>query len=899
MGWADHGYLPVSPRSSYTTRPFVCSWPAMPATNLISTSEIREKFLEYFAQQGHQIVASGSLVPGTDKTLLFTNAGMVQFKDVFTGDEQRDYKRATTSQRCVRAGGKHNDLDNVGYTARHHTFFEMLGNFSFGDYFKHDAIRFAWDFLTGQLGLPADKLWVTVFEEDDEAESIWVNEIGVPAERVIRIGAKDNFWMMGDTGPCGPCSEIFYDHGPEVWGGPPGSADEDGDRYIEIWNLVFMQFDKSSDGVLTPLPKPCVDTGMGLERIAAVLQHVHSNYEIDLFDRLIKDAAKLLGVSDLTDPSLRVITDHLRSCCFLIVDGVLPGNEGRGYVLRRIIRRAARHGHKLGATGPFFHKLVKSLVREMGDAYPELVAGQAEVEQQLLGEEERFAATLSSGLAILDEAVARLEGDTIPGEVIFKLYDTYGFPSDLTADIARERKLDVDMAGFDACMESQRARARAASKFAAEGLDFQAQSATEFLGYTQLESESTITEIFADGKAVTSLAPGQSGWVILDRTPFYGESGGQIGDTGVIVSTTGARFEVMDTQKQRQAFAHAGTLSGGSLAIGDAVNATIDADRRASIRQHHSATHLLHGALRSVLGTHVEQKGSLVNESYLRFDFSHGEPVTAGQITQIEQWIDQEIRANSPCITEEMSLDKALEAGAMALFGEKYGDSVRVVRLGDRSVELCGGTHVGATGELGSVKLTQEGGVAAGIRRIEAVSGRSALQYSHWLASQLDEVAATLKSPKSDVVPKLKQLQARNRELTRQLDQLQAKLASSAGRDLAGLAVPVGPAMLLVKKIDSADAKTLRSLIDQLRQQLSKSIIVLASEKDGKISLIASVEESLHQQLTAAALLKQVTAVVGGKGGGRVDMAQGGADSLADIDEAFSRATDWVTAQLS
>lgn len=871
----------------------------MSAPNPVSTSEIRDLFLAFFADQNHKIVSSSSLVPGNDKTLLFTNAGMVQFKEVFTGDEVRDYKRATTSQRCVRAGGKHNDLDNVGYTARHHTFFEMLGNFSFGDYFKPEAIGFAWSFLTEKLGLPADRLWITVYEEDDEAEAIWINDIGVPAARVIRIGAKDNFWMMGDTGPCGPCSEIFYDHGEDVWGGPPGSPDEDGDRYIEIWNLVFMQFDRSADGSMTPLPKPCVDTGMGLERIAAVLQHVHSNYEIDLFDRLIKDAGKLLGHDDLSNPSLRVITDHLRSCSFLIVDGVIPSNEGRGYVLRRIIRRALRHGNKLGADEPFFHKLVKSLSLEMGKAYPELVAMKDEVESQLLKEEQRFATTLSAGLAILDDEVLRLQSRTIPGDVIFKLYDTYGFPADLTADIARERELDVDMDGFEACMQAQRTRARAASNFASQGLDFQSSTTTQFLGYTVSDATATVKELFVDGAAVNQLSAGQAGWVVLDRTPFYGESGGQVGDVGTLSSAKGAHFDVLDTQKQRQAFAHAGSLSGSTLAVGDSVTATVDADRRARIKQHHSATHLLHGALRSVLGTHVEQKGSLVNEAHLRFDFSHGEPVTDEQMVAIEQWIDQEVRANSPCETKEMSMDEAVAAGAMALFGEKYGDVVRVVRLGDRSIELCGGTHVTATGDLGAVKVLTESGVAAGVRRIEALSGSAALRYSQSLESQLSDIASVLKAPKSDVLSKLKQIQARNKELVRQVEQLQAKLASSAGRDLADAAEFIGQAKVLLKVVEDADAKSLRSLMDQLRQTIDNSAIVLASEKDGKVSLIATVDKALHKQLKAGDLLKQVTGPLGGRGGGRADMAQGGAESLHNIDDAFAQARLWIASQFS
>lgn len=871
----------------------------MSASAPISTSAIRDLFLDYFENEGHEIVASGSLVPGNDKTLLFTNAGMVQFKELFTGDEVRDYNRATTSQRCVRAGGKHNDLDNVGYTARHHTFFEMLGNFSFGDYFKPEAIHFAWTFLTEKLGLPADKLWVTVFEEDDEAETIWVDTIGVPAERVIRIGAKDNFWMMGETGPCGPCSEIFFDHGPDVFGGPPGSPDEDGDRYIEIWNLVFMQFDRSADGTMTPLPQPCVDTGMGLERIAAVLQHVHSNYEIDLFARLIRDTASLLSMDDLGNPSLRVITDHLRSCSFLIVDGVVPGNEGRGYVLRRIIRRAARHGHKLGATEPFFHKLVSSLVREMGKAYPELVAARSDVEQQLLKEEVRFAATLSSGLNILDDEVARLSGNTIPGEVIFKLYDTYGFPADLTADIARERELEVDMKGFEACMEEQRNRARAASKFASQGLDFQTKTQTRFLGYTETSTSALVSELFVDGKSVSTISAGDDAWLVLDKTPFYAESGGQVGDTGSLTAAAGVRFDVLDTQKQRQAFAHAGTLASGSLSVGDTVNASIDVERRDRIRQHHSSTHLLHGALRAVLGSHVEQKGSLVNDQHLRFDFSHSEAVTREQLLAIEQWMDREVRANSICRIEEMSMDKALETGAMALFGEKYGDVVRVVMLGNRSVELCGGTHVNATGDLGVIKVLTEGGVAAGVRRIEAVSGLAALQYTQTIDTQLSDIAATLKAPRHDLVPKLKQLQTRNKDLARQVEQLQAKLAASKGKDLAGGARQLAGANVLLRRVDDADAKALRTLLDQLRLELKPSAIVLAGEKSGKVSLLAAVDESLHEKLTASVLLKQVADVLGGRGGGRADMAQGGADSLDELDAAFAAADQWLDSQLA
>ncbi len=862
--------------------------------SMVSTSDIREKFLSFFASKGHEIVASSSLVPGNDKTLLFTNAGMVQFKDLFTGDEVRDYKRATTSQRCVRAGGKHNDLDNVGYTARHHTFFEMLGNFSFGDYFKEDAIAYAWQFLTDELGLPAEKLWITVFEEDDEAEAIWVNKIGVPKERVIRIGAKDNFWMMGDTGPCGPCSEIFYDHGEDVWGGPPGSAEEDGDRFIEIWNLVFMQFDRAADGTMTPLPKPCVDTGMGLERTAAVLQHVHSNYEIDLFKNLIQAVAKLTGTEDFENPSLNVIADHIRSCAFLITDGVLPSNEGRGYVLRRIIRRAVRHGHKLGAEKLFFHKLTKALVSEMGKAYPELVAAKDNVEQQLLKEEERFAATLSSGMKILDQEVAALSGTVIPGEVVFKLYDTYGFPVDLTADIARERELTVDQAGFDEHMEAQRKLAQAASNFGTNGGELpKSDVQTQFLGYEDVQADAKVVELYVDGTSVDKIEQGQNAWVVLDQTPFYGESGGQVGDTGVLACGN-ARFAVVDTQKSRAAFMHAGVLESGSLSVGEQVDAAIDDDRRSHIKRHHSATHLLHGALRHVLGAHVEQKGSLVNEQQLRFDFSHTGPVTAEQMVQVEQWIDQEVRRNSPCVTKEMSMDEAVAAGAIALFGEKYGSVVRVVTLGDQSVELCGGTHVSATGDLGAVKVTAETGVAAGVRRIEALSGDVALQHTQKLEQQLSSVASMLKTSPADVVPKLQQLQDRQKELSRQVEQLQSKLSAQAGSSMSDSAETINNVKALFQVVDGADAKALRSVMDELRQKLGDSAIVLASESGGKAVLVSSVSKPLHGQLTAGDLMKVVAEALGGRGGGRPDMAQGGADSLKDIEAAFSAARDWV-----
>jgi len=859
---------------------------------MISTSDIRERFLTFFAENGHTVVPSSSLVPGNDKTLLFTNAGMVQFKELFTGEEVRDYQRATTSQRCVRAGGKHNDLDNVGYTARHHTFFEMLGNFSFGDYFKQDAIRFAWQFLTEQLELPKDKLWITVFEEDDEAEAIWVNEIGVPAERVLRIGAKDNFWMMGDTGPCGPCSEIFYDHGPEIWGGPPGSPEEDGDRFIEIWNLVFMQFDRAADGSMTPLPKPCVDTGMGLERTAAVLQHVHSNYEIDLFQNLLQAAAQVTGTKDLNSPSLNVIADHIRSCAFLILDGVLPSNEGRGYVLRRIIRRAARHGHKLGASEPFFHKLTDALAAEMGDAYPELRNNRSSISEQLLLEEQRFEATLSAGLKILDEEVAA-------GEVVFRLYDTYGFPVDLTADIARERELSIDQAGFETHMQAQRERARAASNFNSTAVDdVRTDASTRFLGYTETAADAQVLEIYIDGKAVESVDAGQAAGIVLDQTPFYGESGGQVGDTGRL-SANSPVFDVVDTQKSRAAFVHAGTLNGGRLAVGDKVHAQVDEQRRQRIKQHHSATHLLHGALRDVLGSHVQQKGSLVNDRHLRFDFSHNGPISAAELGDVERWIEREVRTNSTCETREMSMDEAVAEGAIALFGEKYGERVRVVKLGDQSVELCGGTHVGATGELGAIKVVAETGVAAGVRRIEAVSGEQALAHIQASEQQLAAIAELLKTSPGDVVPKLQQLQTRHRELNRQVEQLQAKLSSQTGQELASSAESVGGVNVLTQVIDNTDAKGLRTVMDQLRQQLGDSAVVLASEHQGKAVLIASVSPALHEKLTAGDLVKVVAQELGGRGGGRADMAQGGADSLNGISAAFGTARNWVTEQLS
>lgn len=866
---------------------------------MTSTSEIREQFLNFFAERGHQIVASSSLVPGNDKTLLFTNAGMVQFKDLFTGDERRDYKRATTSQRCVRAGGKHNDLDNVGYTARHHTFFEMLGNFSFGDYFKEEAIEFAWEFLTDTLGLPKEKLWITVFEEDDEAESLWINKIGVPAERVIRIGAKDNFWMMGDTGPCGPCSEIFFDHGEEVWGGPPGTPEEDGDRFIEIWNLVFMQFDRSADGTLNPLPKPSVDTGMGLERMAAVMQHVHSNYEIDLFDLLIKRTASIVGTNDLTNPSLKVITDHIRSCAFLITDGVVPSNEGRGYVLRRIIRRAVRHGHKLGATEAFFHRLVEPLIETMGEAYPELVAAKKNVSDQLLLEEQRFEKTLASGLAILDTEIANLSGDTVPGDVLFKLYDTYGFPVDLTADIARERELKVDSDGFDVHMEAQRERARAASNFSVDATaDIKTDARTTFLGYTEHSASASVSELYADGQSVNTLNAGQSGVVVLDQTPFYAESGGQVGDTGQFATNEGSVVDVLDTQKSDKAFLHSVNVATGTLSVGDVVNAAIDGHRRHRIQAHHSATHLLHGALREVLGTHVEQRGSLVNDKQLRFDFSHTGSISNEDITRIEQWVDEQVRGNSVCSIEEMDMQQALDAGAMALFGEKYGDRVRVVTLGDKSVELCGGTHVAATGDLGAVRVLTQSGVAAGVRRIEAVSGDAALQHTQSVDATLRQCAALLKTSPADLVSKLEQTLNKQKELNREVEQLSARLSSQAGKSLSGDAETIGEVPFLAKVVVDADAKALRTVVDQLRQDLPTHVIFLASEQGGKVSLVTAVSDGLQQQMKAGDLMKTAAAALGGRGGGRADLAQGGADSLQAIDTAIEEVRRVVTEKL-
>ena len=867
----------------------------------MNAAEIREKFLQFFESQGHTRVASSPLVPGNDPTLLFTNSGMVQFKDVFVGRDVRSYKRATTSQRSVRAGGKHNDLENVGYTARHHTFFEMLGNFSFGDYFKRDAIRYAWDLLTGVYGLPKDKLWVTVYHEDDEAFGIWADEIGVPKERIVRIGdhkgakyASDNFWQMADTGPCGPCTEIFYDHGPEVSGGPPGSPDADGDRYIEIWNLVFMQFDRQPDGSMPRLPKPCVDTGMGLERLAAVLQHVHSNYEIDLFQSLIRAAAREIGTDDLALPSLRVIADHIRACSFLIVDGVIPSNDGRGYVLRRIIRRALRHGHKLEQTKPFFHKLVKDLVLVMGAAYPELTANAKRVEDTLLAEEERFAETLEHGMKILEGALAR-EGNMVDGETVFTLYDTFGFPVDLTADVARERGKSIDIAGYEAAMDEQRKLARASSKFKmVHGVDYSGVR-TAFEGYDKLLLEGCkVVALYIDGSAVNELGSGDVGIVVLDRTPFYAESGGQVGDVGALLAP-GASFYVEDTQKiQTEVFGHHGRLSAGVLKLGDTVSAQVDADARARSAWNHSATHLMHAALREVLGDHVMQKGSLVDPGKTRFDFSHGKPMAAEEIAAVEMLVNREVRANAPVTARTMKHADAIKAGAMALFGEKYGEEVRVIGMGDFSTELCGGTHVGRTGDIGFFKITGETGVAAGVRRVEAVTGAGAIEYVQAQAAQLAEAAGALKSSPQELPARIAQVQDSVRALEKELARLKSRMASSQGDDLASQAVAVKGIMVLAAALDNADAKTLRETLDKLKHKLKTAAIVLGSAADGKVSLIAGVTADATSRVKAGDLVNFVAGQVGGKGGGRPDMAQAGGTEPGKLPAALAGVRAWV-----
>ncbi len=872
-----------------------------------STAEIRQAFLDFFHSKGHQVVASSSLVPHNDPTLLFTNAGMNQFKDVFLGLDKRNYSRATTSQRCVRAGGKHNDLENVGYTARHHTFFEMLGNFSFGDYFKHDAIQFAWELLTSEkwFALPKERLWVTVYESDDEAYEIWEKEVGIPRERIIRIGdnkgapyASDNFWQMGDTGPCGPCTEIFYDHGDHIWGGPPGSTEEDGDRYIEIWNIVFMQFNRQADGTMEPLPKPSVDTGMGLERIAAVLQHVNSNYDIDLFRTLIQAVAKVTGATDLSNKSLRVIADHIRSCAFLIADGVMPSNENRGYVLRRIIRRAVRHGNMLGAKETFFYKLVGPLIDVMGSAGEDLKRQQAQVEQVLKTEEEQFARTLERGLALLDEELAKLSGDTLDGETAFRLYDTYGFPVDLTADVCRERNIKVDEAGFEAAMEEQRRRAREASGF---GADYNAMirvdSASEFKGYDHLELNGKVTALFVDGKAVDAINAGQEAVVVLDQTPFYAESGGQVGDKGELKGANFS-FAVEDTQKYGQAIGHIGKLAAGSLKVGDAVQADVDEARRARIRLNHSATHLMHAALRQVLGTHVSQKGSLVNDKVLRFDFSHNEAMKPEEIRAVEDLVNTQIRRNLPIETNIMDLEAAKAKGAMALFGEKYDERVRVLSMGDFSTELCGGTHASRTGDIGLFRIISESGTAAGVRRIEAVTGEGAIATVHADSDRLSEVAHLLKGDSNNLADKVRSVLERTRQLEKELQQLKEQAAAQESANLSSKAIDVNGVKLLVSELSGVEPKMLRTMVDDLKNQLGSTIIVLATVVEGKVSLIAGVSKDVTDRVKAGELIGMVAQQVGGKGGGRPDMAQAGGTDAAALPAALASVKGWVSAKL-
>ena len=855
--------------------------------------------MEYFRTNGHEIVPSSPLVPGNDPTLLFTNAGMVQFKDVFLGEDPRSYKRATTSQRCVRAGGKHNDLENVGYTARHHTFFEMMGNFSFGDYFKRDAIRYCWELLTEVYGLPKEKLWVTVFEDDDEAEQIWFEDIGIDRAKFSRCGAKDNFWSMGDTGPCGPCSEVFYDHGPEIPGGPPGSPDEDGDRYIEIWNLVFMQFNRAADGTMTPLPKPSVDTGMGLERLAAVVQGVHSNYDTDLFSNLIDATVAITKAADREDKSLRVIADHIRSCAFLVVDGVVPSNEGRGYVLRRIIRRAIRHGHRLGVTEPFFHLLVAALDKEMGEAYPELRNRRAAVERVLLQEEERFAETLEQGMRMLEESIASLSGTQIAGEVAFKLYDTYGFPIDLTADVARERGLSVDMDGFERAMQQQREQARGASRFHAqdtEKLPVDVQSVFE--GYETLACQGTVSAILRGGESSGQANTEEEAALVLDQSPFYAESGGQIGDTGLL-SIGKSRFEVQDTRKVGQAIVHYGVVTEGTIKVGDVICASVDEQRRRAIARNHSATHLLHAALRNVLGEHVSQKGSMVAADRLRFDFSHFEPMTNAEVLAIEQQVNAWVLSNNEAKTQLMALDDARKSGAMALFGEKYDDPVRVFAIGDYSIELCGGTHVSRSGDIGLFKVVSETGVAAGVRRIEALTGTAALQWAHDTDACLARVAKALKSERDGVDAKVDQLVTRARELEKEIERLKGKLAASEGDDLVSRAVDVKGLKVLAAKLDGVDPKGLREIVDQLKNKLGSAAVVLATVSDDKVSLVAGVTKDWTDRIAAGPLANHVAQQVGGRGGGRPDMAQAGGSDPAHLDVAIDSVVEWVRVQLS
>ncbi len=865
----------------------------------MTSAELRTAFLEFFHQRGHSIEPSSSLVPGNDPTLLFTNAGMVQFKDVFLGREQRDFNKAVTSQRCVRAGGKHNDLENVGYTARHHTFFEMLGNFSFGDYFKKDAIHYAWDFLTKELGIPAEKLWVTVFDEDPEAEAIWINEVGVSPNRLSRIGAKDNFWSMGDVGPCGPCTEIFYDHGEDIPGGPPGTPEEDGDRYIEVWNLVFMQYDRAADGTLTPLPKPSVDTGMGLERISAVLQGVHNNYEIDLFQPVLKSAAELVGTTDLTLSSLRVIADHIRSCSFMVADGVMPSNEGRGYVLRRIIRRAIRHGYRLGIHEVFFYKLVAPLAIEMGVAFPELKAAQANVERILKKEEERFAETLGQGMKILEACVAKMQGTVIPGETVFQLYDTYGFPVDLTADFARENQLTVDHAGFEVAMNAQRERARSASSFGADyDQDIKLDSQTEFTGYEHLDDQVQIVALYKQGQSVDSLLAGEEGLVVLDKTPFYAESGGQIGDSGQITATN-AVFDVKDTQKQAGTlFLHKGKVLSGTLTTGQACTASVNKVDRVATELNHSATHLLHAALRQTLGEHVSQKGSLVNTERLRFDFAHFEPVTPEEIEVLERLVNEQVRINNSVSSEIMAKEDAVQAGAMALFGEKYGAEVRVLKIGEFSTELCGGTHVVRAGDIGCFKIISETGVAAGVRRIEAVTGAGCID---WIANRdkaLNKIAGLLKSAPEKTAEKVEQLLEKTRTLEKQLERLNSKLASSAGDELGAQAVDVAGIKVLAVKLDGVEAKSLREMAEQLKNKLGSCAIVLAVVEGEKVNLVAGVSKDKMAHIKAGDLVNFVATQVGGKGGGKPDLAMAGGNEPNNLDAALAGVSAWVQEQL-
>ena len=863
-----------------------------------TTGELRRAFLDYFAKADHEIVPSSSLVPGNDPTLLFTNAGMVQFKDVFLGQDKRSYKRATSSQRCVRAGGKHNDLENVGYTARHHTFFEMLGNFSFGDYFKQEAIHYAWRFITEDLGLPPERLWCTVYEQDDEAADIWLKDVGIDPERFSRLGEKDNFWAMGDTGPCGPCSEIFYDHGPDIAGGPPGSPDEDGDRYVEIWNLVFMQFDRNVAGDLTPLPKPSVDTGMGLERIAAVMQDVHSNYDIDLFAAIIEDAAFVTNAVDGDASSLRVIADHIRACSFLIADGVMPGREGRGYVLRRIIRRAVRHGYKLGMEEPFFHRLVESVERQMGEAYPELTAAADHVERVLKTEELRFAETLSQGMGLLEDAIAGLDGKVIPGDTVFKLYDTYGFPIDLTADIARERGLSVDESGFSDAMNQQRQRGRAASKFAAEegGLPI-LDEATEFLGYETLNAAGEVTALFRDGEPVEGLEVGQTGIIVLNATPFYAESGGQVGDEGELLGPNG-EFRVDDTQKLGAAFGHLGEVIKGAVQVGDSVSTAVNGERRAAIVLNHSATHLMHAALREVLGDHVQQKGSLVAPDRLRFDFSHYQALTHEEIAQIETLVNAQIRDNVATETREMAYQAAVDAGAMAFFGDKYGDTVRVLRMGDFSIELCGGTHVSRAGDIGLFKITMETGIAAGVRRIEAVTGEGALAHIRATDNTLRKVADLVKGGRDDVDQKVAQLVERGRALEKQVQALKGQLASGGARDLLDEVTEVAGVKVLAARLDGADQKALRDAADRMKDKLQSGVVILGTVEDDKVRLVAGVTRDLTDRLKAGVLIGPVAQQVGGRGGGRPDMAQAGGSQPENLDAALAGVPEQVAQAL-